>query len=167
MKNLSKQAPQTSQAPRTSQAPQSFFSERVTMGAEKENIKKLIEFAEDFFVRTKCPKDIITDFCIAIDEAAANICSYAYPVGTAGTISLNCRFDKALGEYGASFSDSGIPFDPLGAPAADTSAPASERTIGGLGIHIIRNLMDDIRYEYSEGRNILSITKRLYSKPKE
>jgi len=131
------------------------------VGAEKENIKKLIEFAEDFFVRTKCPKGIITDFCIAIDEAAANICSYAYPKGTVGTISLICRFDKTFGEYGVSFSDSGIPFDPLEASAADTSAPVSERAIGGLGIHIMRTLMDDIKYEYSDGRNILSMTKRI------
>ncbi len=158
MKNLNDQAPQNSQ---------SFFSESVTVGAEKENIKKLTEFAEDFFVRAKCPKDIITDFCIAIDEAAANICSYAYPDGVVGTMTLSCRFDKALGEYGASFSDSGIPFDPLEVPAADTSAPISDRAVGGLGIHIIRGLMDDIRYEYSEGRNILSITKRLYGRSEE
>ncbi len=152
MKNFKKQAPQTLQR---------FFSEKVTVGAEKENIEKLTQFAEDFFVRAKCPKDMITDFCVVIDEAAANICSYAYPVGTAGTMSLSCRFDKALGEYGVSFADSGIPFDPLEVPAVDTSAPASERAIGGLGIHIMRTLMDDIRYEYSDGRNILSMMKRI------
>ncbi len=152
MNNLKNPSPQTSQ---------SCILESVTAAAEKENIEKLIAFAEDFLVRAKCPKDMITDFCVAIDEAAANICSYAYPAGAGGTVSLSCRFDKALGEYGVSFSDSGIPFDPLKAPAADTSATASERAIGGLGIHIMRTLMDDMRYEYSDGRNILSMTKRI------
>lgn len=155
MKNLNKQALQAAQTS------QSCFSESVTVAAKKENIEKLTEFAKDFFVRAECPKDMITDFCVAIDEAAANICSYAYPAGADGTLSLSCRFDKALGEYGVSFSDSGIPFDPLKAPAADTSAPASERAIGGLGIHIMRTLMDNIKYEYSDGRNILSMIKRI------
>lgn len=154
MENLSMKAPQTTQIS------QSYFSEHITVGAEKENIEKLIRFAENFFARAECPKDIITDFCVAIDEAAANICSYAYPEGAAGTVTMSCRFDKALGEYGIDFSDSGIPFDPLGVPAADTSAPASERKIGGLGIHIMRALMDDVRYEYLGGCNILRMTKR-------
>ncbi len=142
-------------------APQFYLSKSITVGAEKENIEKLIKFAEDFFVGTGCPKSIITDFCVAIDEAAANICSYAYPDGSAGTIFMSCRFDKTLKKYGVDFADSGIPFDPLKAPAADITVSVSERAIGGLGIHIMRNLMDEMRYEYSNGRNVLRMTKRI------
>lgn len=145
----------------SAQISQSCISESAAVAAEKENIETLTKFAEDFLVRAKCPKEMITDFCIVIDEAAANICSYAYPAGDVGTVSMCCRFDRERGEYGVSFSDSGVPFDPLKAPAADTSAPASERAIGGLGIHIMRTLMDDISYEYSDGYNILCMTKRI------
>ena len=58
-------------------------------------------------------------------------------------------------------SDSGIPFDPTAAPEADTTLSAEERQIGGLGIHLVRQLMDEVRYERIDDKNILTLVKTL------
>ena len=57
-------------------------------------------------------------------------------------------------------SDSGIPFDPTQQPEVDTTLPAEKRNIGGLGIHLVRQLMDEIHYRREEGKNVLSLLKR-------
>ena len=59
------------------------------------------------------------------------------------------------------FADSGIPFDPLNAPPPDVNLPAEERPIGGLGIFLVRELMDDVSYRYENGKNTLAFEKRL------
>ena len=58
-------------------------------------------------------------------------------------------------------SDSGIPFDPTKQKEEDTSLSAEDREIGGLGIHLVRQLMDEIRYERVEGKNILTLVKKV------
>lgn len=59
------------------------------------------------------------------------------------------------------FSDSGKPYNPLEKPDPDVTLSAEERSIGGLGIFMVKKSMDDMRYEYKDGQNILTITKRL------
>ena len=58
-------------------------------------------------------------------------------------------------------SDSGKPFDPTAAPEADVTLGVEDRPIGGLGIYLVRNIMDVVSYERTDGKNILSMTKRL------
>ena len=59
------------------------------------------------------------------------------------------------------FSDDGVPFDPIAAKTPDTSAPLEQREIGGLGIHLVRNLIDEASYERKLGRNVLTLVKQL------
>lgn len=136
-------------------------SRSVAVPAKKENINSLIFFAEDFFTKADCPRKIITNFCIALDEAAANICSYAYPDSKCGNMELKCEYSALAGRYSVIISDRGVPFDPLGFPAADVSSKASERTVGGLGIHIVRTLMNEVSYTYKDGCNILKLTQKI------
>ena len=58
------------------------------------------------------------------------------------------------------FVDRGMPYDPLSTAAPDITLPADDREIGGLGVFIVRRTMDDVKYSYEEGQNILTITKR-------
>ena len=130
----------------------------MTVQAEKENIKKLSDFAESCLARLKCPEDKIVSFKIAIDEAAANVCGYAYPDGKTGTVTLKCLYERKKRRYSVIISDSGVPFNPILAPRAKLDGTAGERKIGGLGIHIIKELTDDVRYRYSGGKNILTMS---------
>ena len=89
---------------------------------------------------------------IAVEEAFVNICSYAYPEG-AGEVEIACTTeDEALV---LEIADAGRPFDVLSLPDPDTTSGLMDREIGGLGVHFIRNLADEVSYRRENGRNIL------------
>ncbi len=96
---------------------------------------------------------------LALEEAVTNSVMYAYPEGTEGTVDV----EAILNEDSIQFviSDNGIPFDPTAAPAVDTSLGVEERAIGGLGIHLVRKIMDNVSYRRDGSRNILSMTKKI------
>ena len=73
------------------------------------------------------------------------------------------NIDATITDKGLTFviSDNGTPFDPTTKAEVDTTLSAEERNIGGLGIHLIRQRMDSINYEYIEGRNVLTLLKSL------
>ncbi len=84
---------------------------------------------------------------LAIEEAVVNVMSYAYEAD-----------DEQLKFV---ISDSGTPFDPTQKGEVDTTLSAEERSIGGLGIHLIRQIMDTINYERVDGKNVLTLRKKL------
>ena len=96
---------------------------------------------------------------LAIEEAVVNVMNYAYPQGSVGDIDI----DVQVGNHQLEFiiSDTGTPFDPTTKAEVDTTLSAEERTIGGLGIHLVRNIMDSINYERANGKNILALIKKL------
>ena len=96
---------------------------------------------------------------LALEEAVVNVMSYAYPQGTEGLVDIDVV--SGNGHIDFIISDSGQPFDPTDKGEVDTTLSAEERPIGGLGIHLIRQIMDDVVYEYRDGKNILSMTKKL------
>lgn len=95
---------------------------------------------------------------LVVEEVVVNIIDYAYPDGE-GYLDVCIHSDsKALT---IEFRDHGIPFNPLNQPAPDLNLPLEERTIGGLGIFLTKEMMDDIQYRYEQGENILIIKKQL------
>ena len=96
---------------------------------------------------------------LAIEEAVVNVMKYAYPEGTRGDVTVEAVWDEARLKF--TITDSGKPFDPTVVHEVDTTLPAKERRIGGLGIHIIRQTMDSINYERNGDQNILTIRKKL------
>jgi anti-sigma regulatory factor (Ser/Thr protein kinase) len=88
-----------------------------------------------------------------------NVILYAYPKGADGLVDV----EAILREHSLEFiiSDSGAPFDPTAAPEADVTLTAEERPIGGLGIYLVRQLMDVVRYERQGEKNILTMIKKL------
>ncbi len=99
----------------------------------------------------------IYDILIALDEILSNIVYYAYPDGSTGVIDINIQFDGSTIEI--RFIDSGVPFDPLAKADPDLSIPVEEREIGGLGIFIVKKLMNEVSYVRENDKNILMITK--------
>ena len=96
---------------------------------------------------------------LAVEEAVVNVINYAYPVGTEGTVEV--RLMSNAQRIKMMIIDSGVAFDPTSKEKVDTTLLAEERQIGGLGILLVRELMDSINYEREDGKNILTLIKNL------
>jgi sigma-B regulation protein RsbU (phosphoserine phosphatase) len=96
---------------------------------------------------------------IAIEEAVVNVMNYAYPPGQYGDVTIEAASNDVQLKF--TIIDTGKPFDPTVQPEADTTLPANERRIGGLGIHIVRQIMDSINYERIDNLNVLTLRKEI------
>ena len=96
---------------------------------------------------------------LALEEAVVNVMEYAYPPDVQGDVTIEAIANETQLEF--IISDSGIPFDPTKKEAVDTTLSAEERPIGGLGIHLVREIMDSVKYEYKDHKNILSLSKTI------
>ena len=126
-----------------------------------------VEYLEDVqeFVRGEmevadCSLKVMSQVEIAVEEIYVNIAHYAYSSGE-GDVAIRCDVSKDAANITIQFLDEGTPFNPLEKKDADTSLSAEERSIGGLGILMVKKLMDEVTYRYEEGRNILTIVKYL------
>ena len=128
--------------------------------ATVENIKKVTEFVDEQLEKLECPIKAQIQIDIAIDELFGNIAHYAYhPELVSAAVRVEVT-EKQLSVV-ITFIDNGTPYDPLAAREPDTTLSAEEREIGGLGIYMVKKSMDDISYEYREGKNILKIKKNI------
>lgn len=111
---------------------------------------------------TAWPKMRFT-FRLVIEEIVVNIVNYAYPEGAAGSldIGISSETEGDATIVTITFCDHGIPFDPLAKEAPDTTLSLKDRPIGGLGILLVKKMMDDVAYSFDQGRNILKLTKRV------
>ncbi len=96
---------------------------------------------------------------LALEEAATNVIMYAYPEGEKGKAEL--KMELKDGQILSILSDSGTPFDPLQRPDVNLDVSLEERKIGGLGIHLIKKIMNEVHYEYTDGKNVLTMTYKL------
>ena len=96
---------------------------------------------------------------LALEEAVTNVIMYAYPEGVDGEVYLDASKEGNCLKF--TLSDKGKPFDPTAVPEADVSASVEDRPIGGLGIHLVRNIMDKVGYRRIEGKNVLTMTKNI------
>ena len=96
---------------------------------------------------------------LALDELLTNLVAYAFSDDRVHEIDI--RAACADGQLTVTISDDGTPFDPLGAPPADVESSLDEREVGGLGIHLVRHTMDEVSYERSDGRNLVTLKLRL------
>ena len=97
---------------------------------------------------------------LAIEEIFVNIASYAYPSGS-GDVTITADVSGVPKTLTVAFQDSGTPFDPLAKEDPDITLPIEQRRIGGLGIFLVKEYMDDVSYRYADGKNILTIKKVL------
>jgi serine/threonine-protein kinase RsbW len=103
--------------------------------------------------------EIEGDLSLALEEILVNVIRYGHPEGGKHEILvwLSLEQDYVI----ATVEDDGVPFNPLESPAPDLYSPIETRPIGGLGIHLIRNITDGLEYRRNEGRNRLLIKKRV------
>jgi anti-sigma regulatory factor (Ser/Thr protein kinase) len=118
-------------------------------------------FVNERLDKLGCSEHISVLVNVAIDEIFSNIAHYAYATET-GPATVRVEVDENPPSVVITFIDHGVPFDPLAGKQPDTTKlPKAERPIGGLGLFMVRKIMDDVAYEYKDGQNILTIRKKL------
>ena len=128
--------------------------------AKIDNIYKLADFLEEQLSKLKVSMAEDMKMNLVMEELFVNIANYAYgPEG--GTASIRVTTETDPKRVSVTLSDSGIPYNPLLKQDPDITLPAEKRRIGGLGIYMVKQSMDDFTYEYREGRNNTTITKIL------
>ncbi|MBQ8158572.1 MAG: ATP-binding protein [Prevotella sp.] len=122
-------------------------------------IPALAEFIDTMVEEIALDPSLGMSLNLALEEAVTNVILYAYPEGTSGTVTITV--EGAGDTLTFIISDKGVPFDPTQKEDADITLSAEERPIGGLGIFLVKQLMDDVRYEYTDGQNILTLKKTI------
>lgn len=132
----------------------------LTITATAENIETVTAFVNEQLEALACPMKAQIQIDIAIDELFSNIAHYAYTPDV-GSATVRVEVTQEPLAVIITFIDGGVPYDPLTAADPDITLSAQERQIGGLGIYMVKKSMDEITYEYKDGKNILSIKKKL------
>lgn len=132
----------------------------LTIEATPENVEKVIEFIDGMLEEYGCGVKEQMAIDVAVDELFSNIAHYAYNPETGyATVRVDVKNDPLAVEI--TFVDNGVPYDPLAKADPDTTLSLEERQIGGLGIFIVKKTMDAVNYEYKDGKNILTIKKKI------
>lgn len=126
-------------------------------------VPDILSRIEDFGERHGLPTMAVFNLQLACDEMLTNILSYGFPDARARDIHVSISFRQDMIE--TEIIDNGIPFNPLAQPEPDLTLPLEERKIGGLGIHIIRTVMNHLNYHRSDGRNHLKMVLQLTDDP--
>lgn len=140
---------------RESGMPSSF---RKSIGADLGGVARVNAAFADFANAHGVSAAVRRGMSVALDELLTNTVSYGLPDdGGEVTVDVELHPDRLT----VTVSDNGTPFDPLGRSAPDTTLPVKERPIGGLGIHLVRRLVEDVSYQRRFDRNVVVLTKRL------
>lgn len=139
---------------------QNGFLEK-TFKAKENQLSEVLAFVEQELEEKTCPMKTTMQISVCVEEIFVNVAKYAYTQEDAD-VTIGMKFDSD--ELTMRFADHGIPFDPLAKKDPDISLPAEKREIGGLGIYIVKKTMDDVKYEYKNGMNILTMKKKIESK---
>jgi sigma-B regulation protein RsbU (phosphoserine phosphatase) len=131
-----------------------------TFLADDSELSNVLGTIEEVLEKYNCPFNQITAICVAVEEVFVNISHYAYGEGK-GSCDLIINFNEYSRQLMISIEDKGIPFDPLAKKDPDINLPAEKREIGGLGIFIVKKTMDDVSYRYENGKNILTMIKKI------
>lgn len=128
---------------------------RMTIGPDRSEIAKVNAAFAKFAEQHALPASVRRSVQIALDELLTNTIDYGLVGGGHAIVELEAAGDRVT----LRLTDDGRPFDPFARAAPDTSLPLEERRIGGLGIHLVRGLMDEVSYQRREGRNVVVLTK--------
>ena len=132
----------------------------MTIAAKTEELDKVTGFVEETLAPYDCPMRTLLQLRLAIEEVFVNIASYAYAPGE-GEAEIRCQVLEEPLRVVICFLDGGQPFDPLAREDADTSEEGLMSREGGLGILLGKKTLDDVQYSYADGKNVLTIVKKL------
>ena len=131
---------------------------KMIIAAQVEKLNNVIDFVNEVLEENNCSMKAQMQIEVALEELFVNIAHYAYPEGN-GEAEVDVSVTDGYVEI--TLIDSGIPYNPLAKPDPDVTLSANERAIGGLGIFMSKKLMDYISYDYVDGKNKLTIKKKI------
>ena len=137
-----------------------FTRNEIEIDALNENLPQVISFIEEHLDEMSCSPKIKMQISVAAEEIFVNIANYAYRPDT-GKATVRVEVSDDPLSVVITFMDHGKPFDPTKKEDPDVTLSADERNIGGLGIFMTKKIMDDLNYEYVDGKNILRIKKNI------
>lgn len=135
-------------------------SGEIELEAATDNLPQVFSFLEEHLEEVGCPPKAQMQLSVAAEEIFVNIAHYAY-APERGTALVRVEVAEEPLTVTLTFIDHGTPYDPLAKADPDVTLPAEAREIGGLGIYMTKNLVDDVAYEYRDGKNILKLKKIL------
>ena len=135
------------------------MEKKLVIKNEISEIGKLATFIEELGEELVLTPDLMFNLNLALEEAVTNVILYAYPKEEQKDIFISANMSDNILIF--VLTDSGKEFDPTKVPDADITLSAEEREIGGLGIFLIRQIMDTVEYQRIDGKNVLSMSKQL------
>ena len=130
---------------------------KLTVEASLKNLDEVIGFINNELERQNCPPELQTQIDLAVEEIFVNIVNYAYQ-----SASGSVRIGIAVGEEVViRIEDTGAPYNPLERSDPDLDKPLMERDIGGLGIFLVKKMMDKVDYMRIDNKNVLVMTKKI------
>ena len=135
------------------------MEQSIILANDISEINKLSQFIDEIGEELSLTPDIVFNLNLVLEEAVANVINYAYPKEEHQSIFLSAKLQDSSIVF--VLTDTGKEFDPTMAPEADITLSAEDRPIGGLGIFLIRQIMNQVKYERIEGKNVLTLEKKL------
>ena len=130
----------------------------LTLTAETKNLNQVLDFVNGLLEEKNCSMKEVYELDIAVEELFVNIAHYAYTSGK-GDTTIRVSFEEGMAVI--TFIDGGFPYNPWAREDPDVTLSAEEREIGGLGIYMVKNSMDEVDYMYKDGKNIVTIKKTI------
>jgi anti-sigma regulatory factor (Ser/Thr protein kinase) len=131
------------------------FEREITLSATIDNLDRLLEWIETV-LGDSCPAGTVQCFAVVTEELFVNIANYAY-AGKTGDVTV--RAGRAGEAVAVQFEDGGAPFNPLNRPDPKITGDIEDRTIGGLGIYLVKKMMDHVTYRWYRGKNLFTVFK--------
>ena len=138
---------------------ESTLTETLVLKNDVHEVTRFSSFIKSAIAKLDIETSLARQLRLAVEEAVVNVIDYAYPIGTDGDITIKMMSDGHILRF--QIIDAGVPFDPTKKDKTDTTLSVEDRQIGGLGILLVRELMDSINYEREDGKNILTLMKRV------
>jgi anti-sigma regulatory factor (Ser/Thr protein kinase) len=132
---------------------------RMTIGADPGEVARVNAAFAEFADAHALPASVRRSMNVVLDELLINAIVYGFPEGARGEVTVEAEL--LADRVRVTLTDDGRPFDPFAMAAPDTGLPLEERRIGGLGIHLVRRMMDEVSYHRRDDRNVVVLGKRL------
>ena len=142
----------------TNPSPNSGSERHLILHNDIREIPQLAAFMETIAAETKMDSSLAMSMNLALEEAVSNVILYAYPKGSDGLVDIEAYIREDRLDF--IITDSGVPFDPTSVADPDVTLDVKDRPVGGLGIYLVKSIMDHVSYARQEGKNILSMTKK-------
>ncbi len=140
------------------------YPEHASCTAERANLPTLLALLDSYCARHELDAQCRHDLHLIAEEACINVIAYAYPAGAPGPLTLQVEAGVSGGRHTMQITieDQGVPFDPLALSAPDQTGPLADLAVGGLGVHLMRQLSDVQHYSHDPQRgNVLTLTRFL------